>query len=105
MSGRSCSEAGALFFTRDGVTGKETLDRAQAEEQPLFGKATPHLFDGRILVRPQGFEDVLMLAALTKNVQPPPDATGPAKPQQEHPPANPSIKPSTYPPLPSGGAF
>ena len=36
---------------------EEPLDRAEAEEQTLFGKAMPDLFDRRIPVWPQGFED------------------------------------------------
>ena len=36
---------------------KEPMDRTEAEEKALFGKAVPNVFNGRILVRPQGFED------------------------------------------------
>jgi hypothetical protein len=39
------------------MTREETLDRAKTEEQALFSKAVPNLFNGGVLVRTQGFED------------------------------------------------
>lgn len=39
------------------MTCKKTLDRAETEEQALFGKVVPNLFNGGVLVRPQGIED------------------------------------------------
>lgn len=56
-SERSCSEACVLFFARVIMTRKEAVDRAEAEEEPLFSKAMTNVFDGRLPVRTQGFED------------------------------------------------
>jgi hypothetical protein len=50
-SGRSCSEACAVFFARNGVPDEKALDRPEAEDEPLTGETAADFFEGRVLVR------------------------------------------------------
>jgi hypothetical protein len=45
MSGRSCSEAWAVFFARDGVAGEEAADRPVANPHAFVRERLAQLFD------------------------------------------------------------
>lgn len=48
MSGRSCSAACAVFFTRDPVTLEEATDRAVAKGQPLVDEFAAQFIQGGV---------------------------------------------------------
>lgn len=70
----------ARSFLRVMLWRKEPLDRAEAEEQTLFGNAMPDLFDRRIAVWPQGFEDGVPMGIDPAERRSPSKARGRASP-------------------------
>jgi hypothetical protein len=57
MSGRSCSTACAVFFTRDGVAGEEAADRPVANRYPFVGERLAQFFDRDVRRRFDKAED------------------------------------------------
>jgi hypothetical protein len=45
MSGRSCSDAGAVFLARNVVALEEATHRTSAEDKPLFAKLVPQVVE------------------------------------------------------------